>query len=116
MNKKQRIILSVTVTLIFFLITFLWNSSLCRNITQNNNMTNGYLVEGTAIEGTPIEGTPIKGTPIKGELIEGELIKGEPIESGYVEGNSCESRYNWYVWILFIIVSGGFIFWLFSDI
>ena len=111
MNKKQRIILSVTVTLIFFLITFLWNSSLCRNITQNNNMTNGYLVEGTAIEGTPI-----KGTPIKGELIEGELIKGEPIESGYVEGNSCESRYNWYVWILFIIVSGGFIFWLFSDI
>lgn len=116
MNKKQRITLSVAVTLILFVIAFSWSTSIRRSFSLNKFKTDryGYIVEGREIKFEEID---LSGKEILGKKILGRKILGEEIEFEveYLDGEVFGLRYNWYVWTLFIIISGGFNYWLFVD-
>ncbi len=88
MNKKQRIILSVAVTLILFVIAYSCSTSIKKS--YGYTYPDGYVFDSW-------------GT------------NWEARETTYVNVEFYELQYNWYVWILFIIVSGGFNYKLFSD-
>lgn len=75
MNKTQKIVISIVVTLIMFIIAFSWS---------------------TSIE---------KETDLR--------VYGR--DDNYTNIEFYELRYNWYVWILYLIVVGGFNFCLCSD-
>lgn len=83
MNKTQKIILSVIVTLILFVLAYSWSTNVEKYIPAQR-FSHGI-----------------------------RMIS--PTESYYINVKFYELQYNWYVWILFIIVSGSFNFWLYSD-
>ena len=87
MNKTQKIILSIMVTLILFVIAYSWSTSIRRAIQYKEyfDSYSGYELD----------------CPV--------------IITKFVNVGFYVLLYNWYVWMLFIIVSGGFNFWLFSD-
>lgn len=85
MNKTQKIILSIVITLILFVIAFSWSTSVRKDRYKKLWDSSGRQLER------------------------------DDREIQYVNVEFYELQYNWYVWILFLIVSGVFNYWLFSD-